>query len=591
MRAFLGKNKHIVLVTGAIAILLILGAAAYSAAQAPGSELKRFSSMSELEEYLQGTSNWPSFYLFKDNTVYQATTAGAEAGGGRDYSTTNIQVAGVDEADIVKSDGDYLYVVSGSTIYILKAYPPEAAEVKSKIPLNNSYSLELYIAGDRLVVIGNGYSVVAFSDKMYPVSISNAFIRVYDITDRSAPALAREVTINGTISGSRMIGNYVYAVTQKWPYAYYSEGAKIELPSYTCNNATRVVSPADVYYVPMQDTYYSFMTVISVNVADDSIPPSDETFLAGASSTMYVSKENMYLVAQRSYIIRPMIMAPGMSVWRDETLIYRLSLKDGRVALEASGSLPGHVLNQYSMDEYGGYFRVATTEWGQNGSSNALYVMNMKMEIVGSLEGLAPGERIYSARFINERCYLVTFRQVDPFFVIDLSKPNSPEVLGYLKIPGYSSYLHPFDNDHIIGVGKEGNNLKLSLFNVQNVSAPKEVAKYSLNYSYSDSEALYDPKAFLFDASKSLLAMPVGWAEGSGMWRYSQGALVFNVSLEGGFVLRGVVVHYSDQPQSYWDYAIRRILYIEDALYTVSIDQVKISGLGTLDPISTIPLK
>lgn len=573
-------------------VLIAFVAAAFAISQPPDPNLKRFSSMNEIESYLKGTApSWfPVFYFSNDAVRLQATTA---EGGLKDYSTTNIQVAGVDEADLVKSDGEYLYIASGDTVYIVKAYPPEEAKVVSKIVLNNSNALDIYINGDRLVVIGNGYSVVAF--KAYPVSIANSFVRVYDITDRSSPELARELVVNGTISGSRMIGNYVYIVSQKYPYVYDfdSQDYRIELPAYACEGTTKEIKPEEVYYIESQESYYWFMTVISLNVIDDSIPPSDETFLAGISSTMYVSAENMYLVAHRSYPVRIMIISPSTNAedWREETLIYRLSLKDGKVALEASGSVPGGVLNQYSMDEHNGYFRVATTEWTSNGSKNALYVMNMKMEIVGSLEGIAPGERIYSARFMGERCYLVTFRQVDPFYVIDLSDPFSPSILGYLKIPGYSSYLHPLDENHIIGLGKEGNNLKLSLFNVENVGAPKEVAKFGLDYAYSDSEALYDPKAFLFNAGRQILAIPVGWTEDFGAWKYFQGAFVFNVSIQDGFVLRGIIVHQSDMTQSYWSLTVRRILYIENALYTVSNDQVRISDFGTLDLIKAIPLQ
>lgn len=573
-------------------VLIAFVAVSYAISQPPDPNLKRFSSIDEIESYLKGTApSWfPVFYFSNDAVRLQATTA---EGGLKDYSTTNIQVAGVDEADLVKSDGEYLYIASGDTVYIVKAYPPEEAKVVSKIVLNNSNALEIYINGDRLVVIGNGYSVVTF--KAYPVSVANSFVRVYDITDRSSPELARELVVNGTISGSRMIGNYLYIVSQKYPYVYDfdSQDYRIELPAYACGGTTKEIKPEEIYYIESQESYYWFMTVISLNVIDDSIPPSDETFLAGISSTMYVSAENMYLVAHRSYPVRIMIISPSTNAedWREETLIYRLSLKDGKVALEGSGSVPGGILNQYSMDEHNGYFRVATTEWTSNGSKNALYVMNMKLEIVGSLEGIAPGERIYSARFMGDRCYLVTFRQVDPFFVIDLSDPSNPSILGYLKIPGYSSYLHPMDENHIIGLGKEGNNLKLSLFNVENVSVPKEVAKFGLDYAYSDSEALYDPKAFLFNSGRQILAIPVGWTEDYGAWKYFQGAFIFNASIQDGFVLRGIIVHQSDMTQSYWSLTVRRILYIENALYTFSNDQVRISDFGTLELIKAIPLQ
>ncbi len=585
MKELKDYRKYVILAVPLI--LIVFAAAAYVTSQSHNSDLKRFSSMGEIESYLKGASGTGSiFYYGTDMPRLKVNTAEV---GANDYLTTNIQVAGVDEADIVKSDGNYIYIASGDTVYIMRTYPPEEAEIVSKITINNSYSVALYINGDRLVVIGNGYSVAGLL-KRYPISIANSFVKVYDITDRSSPELVRELVTNGTVSGSRMIGDYVYIVSQKHPYVYDYEGEdyKIELPSYEYGNITKEIAPHEVYYIESEETYYYFITVISLNIADESTPPSDETFLAGASSTMYVSTENMYLVAHRSYPVRIMIFPPSTSAddWREETTVYRLGLDDGKIALEANGKVPGQILNQYSMDEYNGYFRVATTEWTSNGSENAVYVLNMEMEIVGSLEDVAPGERIYSARFMGDRCYLVTFRQVDPFFVIDLSDPTRPSVLGYLKIPGYSSYLHPIDKDHMIGLGKEENNLKLSLFNVEDVGAPKEVAKFWLEYAYSDSEALYDPKAFLFDAGRQILAIPVGWTEQGGAW--NQGAFVFNVSTNEGVVLRGTIVHQSGIEG--WNLTIRRILYIEDTIYTVSNDQVWISDFGTLDLIKTIVL-
>ncbi|MDI9643880.1 MAG: beta-propeller domain-containing protein [Candidatus Verstraetearchaeota archaeon] len=588
------------------AVVLILSAVAYVGSQPPGSDLKRFSSMAELQEFLRekGGSGWPVFYMTRDSSIF-AFQFSAEAGAAgyptKDYSTTNVQVAGVDEADIAKSDGEFLYIASGSAVYIVRAYPPETAGVVAKIKLNDSYSLDLYVNGDRLVVIGSGYSNVVreYDSRMYIRSVAESFIKVYDISDRTSPELVKELTLNGTVIGSRMIGDYVYIVAQKYPYEpYYTGGEKseVELPSYAFGEITVQIRPEEVYYINSQESYYTFITVIAINVVDDGAQPSHEVFLAGVSSTMYVSSENMYLVAQRSYLYRPMLVAPLFSAteddWKEETLVYRLSLSNGTVALEAHGTVPGRVLNQYSMDEHNGYFRVATTEWTTNGSKNGVYVMDLDLKIAGSLTDIAPGETIYSARFMGERCYLVTFRQVDPFFVIDLSDPKIPSMLGYLKIPGYSSYLHPFDDGHIIGVGKEGSNLKLSLFDVTDVAHPAEVAKFNLNYSYSDSEVLYDPKAFLFDATRQLLSLPVGWGESKGLWSYySHGAYVFNLSVEQGFVLKGVIIQESDQTENLWSLTVRRILYIEDALYTVSNEKVCISDADSLDLLASVELR
>jgi len=247
------------------------------------------------------------------------------------------------------------------------------------------------------------------------------------------------------------------------------------------------------------------------------------------------------------------------------------------------------------MDEYNGFFRIATTKWADNTSQNSLFILDMDMKIVGRLEDLAPGERIYSARFMGERCYLVTFEQVDPFFVIDVGNPAEPKVLGYLKIPGFSGYLHPYDEDHIIGIGKQDNNLKLSLFDVKNVNAPIETAKYIVQGGWSDSAALWDHKAFLFDKSKQLLAIPVSiwWTSVENdtyyVKDYWQGAYVLDISLEG-FTLEGRISHLNATDPYDFGFEVRRILYIGNVLYTVSDKTVQLHDLESLELINELKL-
>ncbi|HPC28091.1 MAG TPA: beta-propeller domain-containing protein, partial [Candidatus Methanomethylicus sp.] len=170
------------------------------------------------------------------------------------------------------------------------------------------------------------------------------------------------------------------------------------------------------------------------------------------------------------------------------------------------------------------------------------------------------------------------------------SSPTAPEIIGILKIPGYSSYLHPLGDSYVIGVGKEGSNLKLSLFDVSNVSEPREVAKFQLDYAYSDSEALNDHKAFLFDEQKGLLVLPVSWNSGRD-WTYSQGAYVFNLTVDGGFVLKGVVNHQLNTNTSSWDYAVRRSLYIGNTLYTLSSEKLVMNDLASLALINVVELQ
>jgi uncharacterized secreted protein with C-terminal beta-propeller domain len=325
------------------------------------------------------------------------------------------------------------------------------------------------------------------------------------------------------------------------------------------------------------------------------------TVLMGGASTMYVSLDNIYVT-----------YPTWNSEQGDYTSIYRISVAQDKLAFEAKGSVAGYILNQYSMDEHNGYFRLATTSQ-KNSMQNNVFVLNMNLTTVGKLENLAITERIYSARFMGDIAYLVTFRQIDPFFVLDLSDPANPRVAGELKIPGYSSYLHPYDADHVIGLGIENNTVKLSLFDVTNISSPTEMAKYIVEGDWTYSEALNDPKAFLFDKSKELLVIPVtitqygvlktdpGAVNATGKedsialstQDYWQGAYVFKLTLTDGFKLRGGVTHQdnSTSQQYYW-YGdnVNRALYIDDTLYTVSNAKVKLSSLTNLTEIAQIKL-
>ncbi|MEK6861602.1 MAG: beta-propeller domain-containing protein, partial [Nanoarchaeota archaeon] len=240
-------------------------------------------------------------------------------------------------------------------------------------------------------------------------------------------------------------------------------------------------------------------------------------------------------------------------------------------------------------------------------SLNHVYVLDAEdLGIVGRLENLAPNEQIFAARFMGDRAYLVTFRRVDPLFVIDLSNPSNPEVLGKLKIPGFSDYLHPYDENHIIGIGKEVNEegwqqvqgVKLGLFDVSDPSNPKEIAKYEIGTTGTDSEALREHKAFLFSRDKNLLVIPILLTEHIspyfGINYLWQGAYVFDVSLDEGFKLRGRVTHttpeYKEQYYYFSPITVKRSLYMDDILYTVSDRAVKANRLDNLEEINSVKL-
>ncbi len=244
------------------------------------------------------------------------------------------------------------------------------------------------------------------------------------------------------------------------------------------------------------------------------------------------------------------------------------------------------------MDEYNGYFRIATATWVDGIPRSNLFILDMDLRVVGTLLDIEVGETLDSARFMGNRCYLSTsVVRRDPFFVIDVENATVPKILGYLKIPGLNRYLHPYDENHVIGVGRdEFNKVKVSLFDVSNVSAPKNIDEYRFEGGRSDTPALWDHKAFLFAYSKDLLAIPVSISHYDFNYTTEQGLFVFNITLTNGFVLKGNVTH-QEVGISDWDtsYYVKRALYIENVLYTVSDRKLKLNSIESLALLKEIP--
>jgi uncharacterized secreted protein with C-terminal beta-propeller domain len=518
------------------------------------------------------------------------------------HSETNIQVAGVDEADTVKTDDKgYMYVLSNDTVYILTAYPPTQARVLANIKFTDMYPIGIFVSGERLAVLGSQYSypAIMFSpyERFYVADIKT-YVRVYDINDRSNPVLIKDLALTGSYFNSRMISDYIYLVVSK---PAYTVNDTIFLPEIVMNGRATEIAPTDIRYFNGTEEYYQYTTFVAMNIQNTTEAPTYLTTLLGATSNMYVSQENMYVTFQDWY-------------WGGNTTIYRIHLQASNMTIEASGKIPGQEHNQYSMDEYGDYFRIQTQTWSDGVSKTNVYVLDMNLSIVGNLSNIAVGENFHSARFMGNRCYLVTFQNTDPLFVINLTDPTSPTILGNLTIPGYSDYLHPYDETHLIGVGKntveaeEGNfawyqGIKISLFDVSNVTNPVQEASYVIGDRGSDTPVLTDPKAFLFDKSRNLLVIPVMVAKideskypspvpssayGDPVW---QGAYVFDISLYHDLVSEGNITHLDNgasiNDQGYW---VTRSLYIEDVLYTVSDRMIKMNRLDDMSLIGQVPL-
>jgi len=510
------------------------------------------------------------------------------------YSRTNIQVQGVDEADIVKNDGEYLYIVANDKVFIVKAYPPEDAFVLSRIVVAGPVN-QIFLSDERLVVFYENRTR----------DMDTCVIRIYELSNKSDPIVKREMGVEGDYFSSRMIDDYVYAVVKKNAWCVENED---DLPKIFLDNEWKTPSATEIYYSDIVDYDYSFATILSVNAKDDGKEPNYLTMVSGLTTFMYVSTENIYLAIS----------------YNGRTILHAIRISNGKISPTANGRVSGTVLDQFSMDEFGGYFRIATTsqatdlfETGRRMSlnENNVYILNSNLVLVGKLEHLAPGETIHSARFMGNVCYLVTFRQIDPFFSIDLSDPYAPRVIGELKITGYSDYLHPYDQNHVIGVGKdtvpaaEGDfswhqGVKISLFDTTEMNEPKEIAKYVIGDRGSSSPVLNDHKAFLLDNEKDLLALPVTvtrinknqypdlfppYAYGDLVW---QGAYVFKISLDlpEKMSLRGTITHVEDGNVLSESSHITRILFIENILYTISQTKVKLNSLPDLSEIKELSL-
>jgi inhibitor of cysteine peptidase len=620
------RNWAKILAPVAIALLLIAVVGVFVVPKpgflpSGGNQISKFTSYEELKDFVKANAQYTGFLwrhagaegfiplVPAPDVLYSVVNDYSV----NDYSPTNIQVAGVDEADIVKTDGEYIYLVSGNKTIIVKAYPPEQAQVLSKIEVGGTV-IGIFINGDRLVVFEEEtpyypyYELPSSVEKIYvPYTSPKTYIKIYDISDRANPRLQRELSADGQYVSSRMIGDYAYVVINE---PVYEQDDEPNLPRIYSGGNEMEIPATDICYSNVSDYYYMYTTIMAINTQNDDQEPTYETILLGASSNLYVSLNNIYLT----------LPVWGMGVGDfDKTSIYRIHIEGDEMEYVASGEVPGMVLDQFSMDEYDGYFRVATTTYEPTQRNN-VYVLNMGLNITGSLENLAPGESIHSARFMGGRGYLVTFKKTDPLFVIDLSNPQNPEVLGELKITGYSDYLHPYDETHLIGIGKETaeaeegdfawyQGIKIALFDVSDVSKPVEVGKYVIGDRGTDSPVLYDHKAFLFDKSRNLLVIPVliaqidesKYPEGVPPYAYGeyvwQGAYVFNISLDHGLQLKGRITHIespADLEQGYYYFysplSVTRSLYIGNVLYTISDAKIMMNNLDNLDYINEVKL-
>ncbi len=560
---------------------------------------------------------------FTDSVTSSATSESTLEKSEADYSTTNTQVEGVDEADIVKTDGRYIYYISSKKVVIVNAENSSDLKILSEISYSKEEKLnprELYIYNNKLIVIGqkenNYYDDLMMVDSIYPIqNDSRTTAKVYNIEDKTNPKLDREVEIEGSYLSSRMIGDNIYFIANKYIYTYLFKDDIAELdeemfkPKYidtAIGNEEKCLQYNDICYFPeSEDT--SYLNIAGFNVNNNEKANID-TYL-GAGSDIYSSQNNLYITRVK-YEYEDERVYGYYNNYDVNTYIYKFKLENSKAIYEKAGSVPGRVLNQFSMDEKNGYFRIATTDsqnWNSKTNTNNLYVLNENLETIGKIENLAKGEKIYSVRFIGNRAYMVTFVETDPLFVIDLSNPNNPIVLGELKIPGYSKYLHPYDENHIIGFGENTktnqyggvvtDGMKMALFDVTNPNSPKELYSVDIGEKGTYSEILNNHKALLFSKEKNIIAFPISISEEEENYRTKlkfQGAIVYGLDLDNGFKLKGKIAH-MQITDGYRDYdytkAVERIIYINDSLFTLSEGLIKSTDMNTMQESGSLEIK
>ncbi|MEK5183757.1 beta-propeller domain-containing protein [Solibacillus sp. FSL W7-1324] len=523
---------------------------------------------------------------------------------GPSYSTTNNQVEGIEEGDITITDGQSIYTIVDNKVVIVDAKTLQA--VKRLTIGKDIYPTHLMLH-DQTLIVGYTKYVETQREPHYDGK-SVTKIAFYDVKDAKNPTLVREVGHDGDITSIRKAGNYLYVVSSRMPnYWLLQETPDVELRPSTYDGEKETVMQVDKIRMLPESNEPNYLIVSAIDVSNvKSNAWKTESFL-GNSGQMYMSENAIYIASMNHTRFWPLMertsledtVSSTMPVnQNDETTIYKISVDKTAVKMTAQGKVSGSVLNQFSMDEHDGYVRIATTEgsaWGTTANSkNHLFILDENLKQVGAVNDLAKGERIYSARFMGDKAYLVTFKETDPLFVIDTKNPTAPKVLGELKIPGFSNYLHPIGENHLLGIGydtevrmEEGikepvvytKGMKLSLFDVTDFNNPKEQQAVVIGGRGTYSPVQYDHKALFRDSRQNYYGFPVtiySPTDEEDQLKYEgTGAYIYKVTPKG-IELAADMIEKARPDEQYEDAynVVQRLLYIDDELFTVSRSKV-----------------
>jgi hypothetical protein len=565
------------------------------------------------------TSAGPSSQGAPGTAPEAAPTAGATS----DSSGTNVQEAGVDEPDIVKTDGRLIYAVSGTVLNVVDARAT-TPKLLDSVDLG-TYGGELLLYGTRALVISyapgpvevappgggprpakGGGSAVSPGVALFPQRQA-ALITEVDVSDPAHLRVVRTETVDGAYVSARLNGATARIVLTTPPAAIdYSGEPGLEatprgwLPRAKIQNrvtgrtTTRRVVPCGQVRRPSVFSGLDTLTVLTVDMRK-GLPAVDTDSLMSDGQTVYASTDSLYVATQR-FVDPP--TAPDQAPPPVTTAIHRFDISSpDRTVYRSSGEVTGFVLNQFALSEFGGVLRVASTDspvwWpGAEAPQPQSYVTTLKESAgallpLGRVGGIGPGEQIQAVRFLGDAGYVVTFRQVDPLFTIDLSQPDAPRVAGELKLLGFSAYLHPVGDGLLLGVGQDATpqgaqlGTQLSLFDVSDLAHPARLAQRRVA-SGSSSEVQWDHHAFLYWAPKRLAVLPVDiYGDGSSPFL---GAIGFRIGPAAIDEVGRVSHDSADYPVS-----VRRAVVIGDRLFTVSDLGVKASALSTFADEAWVP--
>lgn len=561
-----------------------------------------------------------------------STESSSSSSNTKDYSTTNIQVENVDEADIVKTDGDYIYSISEDNVIITDAKDPKQPKVVATIQSeDDDIPEDIILYKDKLVVIstkGNQTQRYYYNNRM------NTVVKIYNITSREKPVLTKSYEMYEPYYTSRCIDNVLYVISSG---NLRKEDDEIVV-GYNEDNMEKEMSIDKIKY--LKDVKTTKQTLIStVDLNNETADIKLDSYLMNISNA-YVSENAIYLLNQRysndtKMPISLLFGLKGVFGLEDYyemdsesgyyTEIYKFDIKEN-VEYKAKTKVKGKTINQYSLDEKDNHLRIAL--YDNDGSRVAIFDEDLKQ--IGISDNVAKGEKMYSSRFIGDKVYFVTYKTIDPLFVMDLSNEAKPKVLGKLKIPGYSTYLHPYDENHIIGIGMETKEIinrnsngkvisttakvvgmKMALFDVSNVNSPVQISSVVIGDSRITSAILTNPKALLFSKEKSLIAIPVNnYSQDfevtssnnyetmiNNYTKYSkpynaEGYFVYNINVQDGFKLKGIITHEKTNATYYYSNSkLLRGLYIDNNLYTVSETMIKVNELDSLKAVGELKLK